>query len=281
MKEIAESKNPINVPPGLEKVIKKYILEVDVLLHTVKIEELVAVYKYLDPPVSSLQQSVEYIIGDGSLSLCLGKFGSYKAAVVQTKKGSLCTDQIEQALATLTNVQVVIAVGFAYGWKKKCTFGDVLVSEYIFDVESTRIEDEPNPEGGRAPNDMKRVQQVFASGKMSHSLESITTDGRKPNIVVGTIVSGPNLVNNKKAVQKFLERDSRSVGGEMEGSTDARIVQKLRNQGRIIDVIIIKGVADFGDGTKGKAWQFSASMAAACYAKDRLSKTTVYRKLLA
>ena len=276
MKEILQSKEPQNEPSTYRAEIESYVSKVLVLIHTVKEEELVAVYKYLKPPIDGFKHTIKYY-ATREMSLILGKFGNRDAAVVQTEKSVDCADDIRNALKSLPNVKLIIGVGFAYGKKGKCKFGDVLVSKFIYDMKSTRLEKEGvRPEGGHACIDMDRVVNVFVRGTLTHRFESVTADPvtRKPKVFADTIMSGPNLVNNPQNVGDILKHDARSVGGEMEGNVVAKCVRSFckENEGREIDYVIIKGVADYGDGTKGKPWQFTASLAAADYADDRLEK---------
>jgi nucleoside phosphorylase len=87
------------------------------------------------------------------------------------------------------------------------------------------------------------------------------------------------LVADEKSRNKLLRNyPSGAIGGEMEGGVLLEI-QNERNADRArrhdLDVIIIKGVGDFGDDQKqeGKEWQYTASLAAASYIEHKLSMT--------
>ena len=43
-----------------------------------------------------------------------------------------------------------------------------------------------------------------------------------------------------------------------------------------LEVIIIKGVADYADGEKNKQWQLTAAMAAASYTHFQLKRSTAF-----
>ena len=277
MSEIEEEKKPQGAPANCQEKIKVYLSKVVVLLHTVKKEELVAVYKYIKPPMIGFENAVKFPLNE-RMSIVLGKFGNHDVALLQTEKSGECSNDICAALDLLKKVQLVIGVGFAFGRKGKCKFGDVLVSKVIFGVTATRIEEDGiKLEGGYVRNDMQRVIDVFAREPTTHKFASVIAgDERKPKVLADTIISAPNLVNNRKYVLDILKHDARSIGGEMEGKTVANCVQFYCDKGRKIDVVIIKGVADFGDGTKGKPWQLTASLAAANYAEDKLKNTDFY-----
>ena len=60
----------------------------------------------------------------------------------------------------------------------------------------------------------------------------------------------------------------------MEGQELAHAQWQLQEkEKRHVDFVVIKGVADFGDGTKEKEWQLTASLAAASYAEHKLLQT--------
>ena len=275
MKEIILSKEPVRALPNFVEEIKEYLSKVVVLLHTVKEEELVAVYKYLKPPIDGFNNAAKYDV-DGGMSLILGKFGNRDAAVLQTEIGE-CVKNIMKALNLLKNVLLVIGIGFAYGNKQKCKLGDVLISKFIYNVKSTRVlPDEVKLEGEISLIDMNRAIGVFVEGQLTHQFESVAADPitRKPKILDGTIMSGAHLLNNPQHVRDILKHDARSIGGEIEGSIIAECVLTFckENRDHKIDFIIIKGVSDYGDEVEGKRWQFTASLAAVDYAESKLAK---------
>ena len=279
MSEIEEENKPQGAPADRQEEIKEYLSKVVVLLHTVKKEELVAVYKYIKPPMNGFENAVKFPLNE-RMSIVLGKFGNRDAALLQTEKSEECKDKIRVALNLLQNVQLVIGVGFAYGRSEKCEFGDVLVSKVIYGVKTIRLEDRIKLEGGHVRNDMRRVIDVFATGPMTHKFASVTAGNqRKPKVLADTIMSSIMLVNHPRHVVDVLMHDTRSIGGEMEGKAIADCVLSYLDDTprREIDFVIIKGVADFGDGTKGKPWQVTASLAAASFAEDKLKKTDFYR----
>ena len=280
MSEIEEENKPQCAPADRQEEIKEYLSKVVVLLHTVKKEELVAVYKYIKPPMNGFENAVKFPLNE-RMSIVLGKFGNRDAALLQTEKSEECKDKIRVALNRLQNVQLVIGVGFAYGRRGKCEFGDVLVSKVIYGVKTIRVEKYGiKLEGVHVRNDMRRVIEVFATGPMTHKLASVTVGHqRKPKVLADTIMSSIMLVNHPRRVVDVLKHDTRSIGGEMEGKAVADLVLSYLDDTprREIDFVIIKGVADFGDGTIGKPWQVTASFAAASFAEDKLKKTDFYR----
>ena len=209
------------------------------------------------------------------VGIAIGMFGGYKSALVQTRMGESCHEDIESALQHFRNAKAVIAVGVAYSLSREnCMFGDVLVSQSIEDVKFAT-------DGSAIERSLKAevrpyLKEVFC--RQTHSFKDFTCtrEGRKPSIIPGTIVSMPWPVDDAETYMRILTTSSpEAVGLEMEGYVLMEIQKKLANQHPPchIDVIIIKGVAGYGDDTKTKRWHLTAAMAAVCYAHHKLEGT--------
>ena len=285
-KRIIDTKSPIPTPANLRDYLKKYKSEVVVLIHTVKEEEVVAAWNHLSSPVqdSVINKPIRWY--DENISLTLGTFGEHKAALIQTSKGVDCQHELMPALRYLPNVKLIIGLGFAYARKSKCNLGDVIVSTYVDGVGNCRIEE------GRLKFDEGRVRytgvstvtaNVFTKGISSWTSFKCSTADREAKAHAGVLISSPMLLNDQHALGEYLRNNERFIGGEMEGQELAHAQLQLReNENRQVDFVVIKGVADFGDGTKGKAWQLTASLAATNFAVHKLCETagTVYCKFL-
>ena len=275
--EIAESNNPIATPDDLEvrESLKAFLSQVVVLLHTVKEEEMTAALKYLSPPVEQSDKPIRWF--HGNASFILGIFGGHKAALVQTSKGADCQPELMPALESLPNAQLIITLGFAYGLRSQCELGDVLVSTSIDGIGNIRLEH------GRLKFDEGRVRQtsmstralnVFTKGIILWRKFICSKEGRKTKVVAGPLISSPVLLNDKTALDEYLKNNERFKGGEMEGQEVARAQLTLKEKNkREVDFIVIKGVADFGDGSKAKGWQVTATLAAASFAEEKLRES--------
>ena len=263
-------------PQGFENSI--YLSEVVVLLHTVKEEELLAVYDHLQPPTEETDKLITIYQGGPStaISLTLGKFANHKVAVIQTRKGRDCSSEIQYALQSLPNLKLIIGVGFCYGRREKCALGDVLVSTNVDGVSNLRNEnDQLKIDEGmvRYTNMNTATENVFAR-RTWFEFNCVKNGDRNSEVHPGVVLSSPMLLNSRKALDDFLKCDGRFIGGEMEGQELAQCTRTLRERdGRTVDFIIIKGVGDFGDGTKEKSWQLTASKAAVTYAEEKLNFT--------
>lgn len=276
LQRIIDTRSPMRAPADLRDYLKKYKSEVVILIHTVKEEETIAVWNHLSSPLenSDVDKPIDWY--DQGVSLTLGIFAEHKVALVQTSKGADCKYELMPALHYLPNVQLIIGLGFAYAPRSKCNLGDVVVSTYVDGVGNCRIED------GRLKFDEGRVRytaistitaSVFTRGTSAWRSFKCSTD-RESKVHSGVIISSPMLLNDQQALEEYLKNNERFIGGEMEGQELAHAQLYLKEkEERQVDFIVIKGVADFGDGTKEKAWQLTASLAAANYAEYKLHKT--------
>ena len=283
MKKIVDTKSPMPTPANLRDYLKKYKSEVVILIHTVKEEEAVAVWNHLSSPLENSDDNKPILWYDQGVSLTLGIFAGHKVAVIQSSKGVDCQHELMPALHYLPNVQLVIGLGFAYARRSKCNLGDVIVSTYVDGVGNCRIED------GRLKFDEGLVRytalstvtaNVFTRGISTWRSFKCSTD-RESKVHCGVLISSPMLLNDQRVLDEYLRNNERFIGGEMEGQELAHAQRHLKEkEKRQLDFIVIKGVADFGDGTKEKAWQLTASLAAASYAEHKLLETagSVYCK---
>lgn len=248
-----------------------FVSEAVVLLQTVKEEEMLAACNYLDAPNVTNQLPILLI---NNIRFILGIFGGHKAVLIQTNKGVDCQHEIMPALLCLPNVKLIIGLGFAYGRRSKCNLGDVLVSKVIDGVGNCRIENSTLKfdEGRVRHTSMSTATlSVFAKGTSLWRSFECSKEGRIAKAYSGVLISAPMLLNDIPALNGYLKNNERFIGGEMEGQELAHAQLCLKEQHhRDVDFIIIKGVADYGDGTKEKGWQQTASLAAASYAKHKL-----------
>ena len=268
-----EKSNGIRV---VSEAPESFMSEVVVLIQTVKQEEQLAVYEHMKPPTAEMKAPITWICEHPKIALTLGMFGDHKTAVIKTKKGGNCQSEVTYALNKLRNVKLIIVVGFAYGKKVKCSLGDVIVSTTVDGVTELRCESNAIHigEGTVRYTEMKLAARTTFATQNWMKFNCLETGERFSEVHTGVILSAPVLLNDSKVLQDFLKNNSRFIGGEMEGQQLALCThQFLEENKREVDFIVIKGVADFGDGTKKGNWQLTASLAAAKYAEESLRKT--------
>lgn len=248
-----------------EESWKQFAEEVLILIHTVNHNEYWAAVNCMKPPEGETR-CVRY-----KGKLVLGTFGGCKAALVQTRMGSRCQDEIESALQDLLKAQAVVAVGVAYASdSRKCEYADVLISTHIEDPGDPKV-----IEGIRILNRGEKIEinrelhDTFCYQKetwVRFERTESSSNAKYSKACSGIILSAPWLVDSAEYKAKLLQMAPEAIGGEMEGFVLLQVQKKLRDQARHIGVIVIKGVADYADGSKRNEWQLTAAMAAADFA---------------
>jgi len=136
----------------------------------------------------------------------------------------------------------LIATGIALGVNNgKRRIGDVLVTDYFFDYENARLNGDgsvtyrgPRPSASRSLVDRIRA------------LDQLHGDHANwPKLHIGCTACGDKLVDNADFIRELLKVEPELIGGEME---IAGIEAAARD--RKTDWALVKGISDWGDGTK-------------------------------
>ena len=203
------------------------------------------------------------------MTIVVGTFAGRDAAVIRTQQGANCLDELEAVFKNdmiFPSAELLLGLGICYGLKKNAAkFADVLVGKEIDVIKAPKI----NPDGTMDPRGIvkvipKSLQKLFCEdAKLWDGLTvSEQPNERIAKVFVGRLASASILIDNL-SIQKGLETPGlRYIGGEMEAWA---LIECAPEQ-----VITIKGIADFADGTKDKVWQLTAAMAAVEYAHHRL-----------
>ena len=210
-------------------------------------------------------------------SMMLGTIGGCNAVLVQTEMGpTRCQEDIKKALDEFPKTKAVIATGVAFGASRdKYKLCDVLVSKQIFGYGTERL----NEDGTVEVRDSILMQEskfqeelvkAFTRHKDNWGRMECSQEGRRASVYVGSIVSTSLLVDNVKARDALMRKDSKMIGGEMEGYGLLQIQREYKE--REIGVMVVKGISDFADGVKDKHWQLTAAMAAASYVNEMISE---------
>ncbi len=191
----------------------------------------------------------------------VGMFAGKKTALIRTRQGRECETDINRAIKNFPNAKYILGVGVCYSFEKDYKLGDVLVSNQIQEIVTPRFESEKlQDRKGKKLDVEDQLYRIFCIDLKSHpGLE--VSDGRQSKVYVGTILSFSALINCEKLRDDLHQSSEFAIGGEMEGGELLRFTGK----GKIEGVIVIKGVADYGDGKKKKDWQFTAASAAFNY----------------
>ena len=276
--------NDVAVKAIDDSFVQQFCKEVQIVLQTANDTERVASFSKLKPPVLNDGNTSDQIVrfrADFQGKNCsgeytLGMFGGYKAALVHTDQGQECRTLIEATIGLFSNVRIIIGVGVAYGRSEDSTkLGDVLISNRIADFGLIKFEKGGSILSRGITADVKgMLHTLFCKGSSRFIDKFACTEGTRPRFAkphVGCVISGSFLVDNKEIKTKLWDNVKEAIGGEMEGHVLMGILKQ--RDPCPFQAIIIKGVCDYGDGTKEKHWQLTAALAAVEYTHFRLEET--------
>ena len=226
---------------------------------------------YLEPKDESSEKYIKTSIGN--IPLYIGKYGKNPVIVAKTALAKDKQGPKQAAIVATTllikvkSIKYVVAVGVCFGIdRKKQQLGDVVISSIICDFVCKR-EGTTKPDiYYRGPQDSvgKEILNIFAlpyDFKMPHNI----------NVHIGPVISTSNLIDNATVKARLVEERPDAVGGEMEGAA----INDAVKENSQTTCIIIKGIGDWGDGTKkliSDKWKPYAARAAAYYVKTALNE---------
>ena len=204
-------------------------------------------------------------------TIVVGTFAGKNAAIVRTKQGTECRDDLTTVLSFFPNATMLLGLGVCMGIKHN--LGDVLVGEKIQLEVNPKVRRGKLQLVGTCKEAKQTVGNVFCDTTGWSHFECTTMpegSGAKPRIskaVSGCILSSPNLFDPN--IKHGLESETQLIGAEMEGWVLFEYIEKDFPK---IKSLIIKGICDYGDGTKDDDWQLTAAKAAVDYARFKLDK---------
>ena len=208
-----------------------------------------------------------------NVGMVVGVFANKKVVLILTDPGESCEEMVKETISCFPSAQYILAVGVCYGFdQKKHLLGDVLVSKRISNFKNYKAKADGTIENrGETKCVADFLSKVFCK-RCTFSPPFKVTDSRYAKVYAGTFLSRPVLMDNKSERDKFHAAAPTAIGGEMEGG----VLMKLEKQEPTINgIIIIKGVVDYGDGTKNKDWQFITAMAAVRYTETKLKSVNI------
>ena len=245
-----------------EKDLKNFCNEVKFMLHVVNEKEFIAATTYITAPITALDEKNHAVCVN---KYTIGMFAKQKVALVQTRPGRNCGEDIEEALREFPEVCYILGVGVCYAFNcNKFEYCDVLVSEKIADFQNYKFDEDRIINRGETRMIDSDLCHIFCKQTDYWSSKFKVARNRKPDpyskVSPGVFASMPVLVSSKDEKKKIGDAVPEVIGGEMEGSELLKIQNRKDNN--VKGVIIIKGVVDYGDEKKGDDWQFTAAMAA-------------------
>ena len=249
-----------------KQAVQLFARQVVLILHTCNINEYWAALEKFEPPTAKDGNKIrDCPINYPRIGSVIGWFAGYRAAVVRTQQGNKCRDELTEALTKLfPNGQVIIGAGIAYANNRKRKFADVLISDQIENFVQYKKEGDKITNRGPREEIDANVQRVFENPARDWTdMEKFlcADDNRASVAHIGCIVSAPTLIRDEMLRDQLMKDTPNAIGGEMEGWVLLEMKRSLKGQ-HDIEVIVIKGVADYGDLTKGDEWQWTAAKAA-------------------
>jgi nucleoside phosphorylase len=177
----------------------------------------------------------------------LGRFGCYKTVHAQCSMGSSAGESsilTASNAINLINPKVVLMLGIAFGIDDASQkIGDVLVAETIYPYNNKRV-GEKVMYRGKPLNASKTLIDRFKS--ITQQWEYYVVGDLKSDLIIGPILSGEELIDDKEYRDYLVSQFPTVKGGEMEGNGLYAACEENTQY------ILVKGICDFADGHKGK-----------------------------
>ena len=283
-KEIFRKHDPIQLSRFdsiKHQAIKQFAQEIEIVIQSCNPNEYYASLDLMEAPnittpdgQSHLFQRAVRFPNKEDMKIALGVFAGYKAAIVWTEQGASCEEDIRNVLKWFPNTKALLGVGIAYGMNRDAhKVCDVLVATQIADLgDRPRVQEGGIYSRGDVIGTRATLRNVFCKDDTGWEFQCTKT-GREAKVIVGQLASGPFLLDDAAVNQRIREQFKFAKGGEMEGWVLYTHIMRTYPD---LEVIIIKGVADYADGRKEKQWQLTAAMAAANYTHFQLQRSTAF-----
>ena len=177
---------------------------------------------------------------------------------MRTGQGKKCRDELMKALTeSFPNGKAIVGAGIAYANNRKRKFADVLISNQVENFVQYKKEGDEITNRGPREEIAANVQRIFENPARDWTDMQCfpCADNERTSVAhIGCIVSAPTLVRDEVLRDQLMKHTPNAIGGEMEGWVLLELKRTLKGQ-HDIEVIVIKGVADYGDLSKGDKWQ--------------------------
>ena len=215
------------------------------------------------------------VITTMDVGVYIGMMGRHPVGLIRHGPGRNSAEILKEGIKNFPNAEYLVAVGICYGFSHVNTeLADVLISENIIDLGPYSIYNDSIEICGDDTNMKDKIYIIFCTNAGRVKGLKVAHD-RYAKHFVGTIASGPNLVDNADFKEKInFQVEPMAYGGEMEGGELLRLqkggIVMPDGSKKYIQVIVIKAVTDYADGTKNKEWQFIGAQAAFHYVKNQM-----------
>ena len=270
--DIQKKCEPLKPSEDQHQAVKDFGTKVTVVIQSCNEAEYFAALEAIECP-AMFDKPVRY--PTNKFTIVVGTFAGKNAAIVRTEQGIKCRDDLKTLLSPpfFPNATMFLGLGVCMGIKHK--LGDVLVGKKIQLEETPKVRQGKLHLAGTCKEAKQTVRNVFCdtTGWSQFTCTDVPEDGsakaRISEAFSGCILSSPNLLDDR-SIKHGLESETQSlIGAEMEGWV---LFQYIEKDFPKIESLIIKGICDYGDGTKNKDWQLTAAKAALDYARFKLEK---------
>jgi nucleoside phosphorylase len=195
-----------------------------------------------------------------------GFLGQYRVVLTMCGMGASSRDGvIGAAIDAVDHFKpgAVIMIGMGFGADpSKQRLGDVMVASQVIAYELSRVGQKLTISRGShseaGPILLNRLRH--ADVNWNHRV----IDG-VVQVQFGAILSGEKLIDNHAFKSRLLKKFPKAIGGDMEAAGLYAAAARKK-----VEWIVVKGIADWADGTKTKQWQPFAALAAATFVENML-----------
>ena len=253
----------------------------EVLLITANENEYNAVIKFLEPRETKNNLVIcDYLIPIGFLRrkahYIFGRFGMCQVAVhlLSDQGPAAAQSAIITAARCFKKLHAIFAVGVTCGVKEKTELLDVIIADKISSYTDARL----STKDGQFEIKPRSTRNLTTSTSYRSKFKMINWPkddsfimkrlSNKPNRHFRGILSGNYLIDNKNVQETLLTNFAPDAYGiEMES---AGLFHEYGNHN--VQIMLVKAVCDYGDGSKDKDYQPTAALLAAECVHHCLSK---------
>jgi len=271
---------PVPCTKSEHEAISQFAKEIVIVIQLCNDNEYYASLKLMKAPKilkpdgqSQFERAVRFP-NQHDMTIVLGMFAGHKAAIAKTKQGADCERDVQKVLSWFPNTKALLGVGVAFGLKRNTVkFCDVLVAEQIAVLNALPSAEEGGiaSHGDLVPT-KTTLKNVFCRNNKGWNFPC-TKSGRLAKVFPGQLISSPLPIHSPAIIQKIQKHFKFAKGGDMEGWV---LYTNIMDENPKLEVIIIKGVANYADGKKDNQWQLTAAMAAANYTHFQLEHSTAF-----
>lgn len=217
---------------------------VDLVILTITEAEFLAVFERMEPLPSKSKVSKILL---GNSFYILGTYGHYTAVLLATyQPGTGSAMNYLNSAITQFKCQLVVNIGIAWGANpQKQKLGDVLVADRVVNVDDVKISQGREIQRGPVPPIHPRSNVIVRATHLSWRDKYTNVDDRPCKMHCGLYVGSNTLLNDAGRKREILEKHPEAIGGEMESFA---VYEAASFHG--VPWMVIKGISDWGDGTK-------------------------------